>query len=62
MNKIAVSGFLYTDTRIRPLGLYRQSYNKSGPYLIAAIIYYALYRVSIPKLPPAQRFCVLYYL
>jgi hypothetical protein len=52
MSEIAVPGYLYTDTRIRPLGLHRQSYNRPRPCLVAAIIYYAPRRASMPELPP----------
>jgi hypothetical protein len=52
MNKIAISGYLYTDTHIRPLRLYRQSYNRPRLYSVAAIIYHAPRRASISKLPP----------
>jgi hypothetical protein len=58
-SKIVVPDSLHTDTRIRPLRLYRRSYNRSNlppkpcPCTVAAIIHYAPRRASAPELPPS---------
>jgi hypothetical protein len=52
MSEIAVLDSLYTDTRIRPLKLYRQSHN-NRLCIVAIIIHHAPRIASAPELPPS---------